>query len=74
MLKDKFTEIKQDTQKEIAKMNEERRLVFQQLESTREEYNCLKTVQSTDVAAYQAELVSLKQVRRLVWQCVCVYP
>ena len=62
ILRDKFTEIKHDTQREIAKMSEDRRQVYQQLEILREEYDCLKAIQSSCVTDYQAQLADLKQV------------
>ena len=62
MLRDKFTEIKQDTQREIVRMSEDRRNIYQQLEGTKEEYNILKIVQGEDMATYQAQLADMKQV------------
>ena len=62
VIKDKFTEIKQDAQKEIVRMSEDRRDIYQQLETTREEYKCLKEVQSNDMAEYQAKVAGLSQV------------
>ena len=62
VVRDKFVELKQDTQKEIAKMNEGRRDVFLQLKTSKEEYECLKRVQHDDMIKYQAEIASLKQV------------
>ena len=62
ILKDKFTEIKHDTQREIAKMSEDRRQVYQQLEVLREEYDCLKAIQNSCVTDYQAQMADLKQV------------
>jgi len=62
IVRDKFTELKQDTQREIAKMSEGRRDVFQHLNTSKEEYECLKKVQHDDMIKYQAEIASLKQV------------
>ena len=62
ILRDKFTEIKHDAQREIAKMSEDRREVFQQLGRSREEYDYLKAIQSSSVTDYQAQLADLKQV------------
>lgn len=62
ILRDKFVELKQDSQREIAKMSEGRREVFQQLKTSKEEYECLKRVQKEDMIKYQAEIASLKQV------------
>ena len=59
ILKDKFTELKLDSQREIAKMSDVRRL-----HRAREEYDCLKVVQMEDMAKYQAEIADLKQVEK----------
>lgn len=66
ILKDKFTEIKHDTQREIAKMSEDRREVYQQLERSREEFDYMKAIQSSCVTDYQAQLADLKQVQSLL--------
>lgn len=66
ILRDKFTEIKHDAQREIAKMSEDRRGVFQQLERSREEYDYLKAIQSSSVTDYQTQLADLKQVHTYV--------
>ena len=65
-MKDKFTEIKHDTQREIAKMSEDGREVYQQLERSREEFDYMKAIQSSCVTDYQAQLADLKQVRSLL--------
>ena len=56
ILSDKFTEIKVDTQKEIARLVQERVDLYHQIETTREEYDCLKVVQATGITDYQAQL------------------
>lgn len=56
MASDKFTEIKVDTQKEIARLVQERANLYQQIESVREEYECLKAVQATGITDYKAQL------------------
>lgn len=63
ILRDKFTEIRHDTQREIVKMSEDRREVFQQWERSRESYEYLKAIQSSSVTDYQAQLADLKQVK-----------
>lgn len=73
LLKDKFKEIKQDTQREIAKMNEDRRVIYQQLERTREEYDCLKAIQNSCVTDYQAQLADMKQVGDYRRDCCMVF-
>ena len=66
-LREKFIELKQDSQREIAKMSEGRREVYQQLQTSKEEYECLKKVQREDMIKYQAEIAFLKQVRLYYW-------
>ena len=56
MLNDRFTEIKIDTQKEIARLVQERASLFHQIETVREEYECLKVVQATGINDYQDKL------------------
>ena len=63
ILKDRFTEIKQDTQREIAKMSEDRRDMCQQLERGREEFAYMKAIQNSCVTDYQAQLADQKQVK-----------
>ena len=62
ILKDKFTELKHDTQREIARMSEDRRDLYQQIHRSKEEYDYLKTIQNSSVMDYQAQLADLKQV------------
>lgn len=62
ILRDKFTELKQDSQREIARMSEDRREIHQLLQVAREEYDCLKVVQAEDMTKYQAEIADLRQV------------
>lgn len=59
ILNDKFMELKQESQREIARMSDDRRL-----QRAREEYDCLKVVQMEDMAKYQAEIAELKQVAK----------
>ena len=62
IMSDKFTEIKIDTQKEIARLMQERANLYQQIETTREEYECLKVVQATGITDYQAQLSHASKV------------
>lgn len=73
ILKDKFTEIKHDTQRELVKMSEDRRDVYQQLDRTKEEYDCLKAIQDTFVTDYQAQIADLKQVTASVYVRRCIH-
>lgn len=43
-------------------MSEDRRQVYLQLETLREEYDCLKAIQSSCVTDYQAQLADMRQV------------
>ena len=63
ILNDKFTEIKVDTQKEIARLVQERVQLYHQIETVREEYECLKVVQATGITDYQAQLEHASKVR-----------
>ena len=56
IMSDKFTEIKVDTQKEIVRLVQERANLYHQIETVREEYECLKVVQATGITDYQAQL------------------
>lgn len=49
VVKDKFTEITQDTQKEIARFTIERSKLHQQRESAQEEYDCLKVLHKQEM-------------------------
>lgn len=62
MNKDKFTELKHDTQTEIARLTEERMELRKQLEAAREEYDCLKVLQAQQMADYQDTISSERQV------------
>ena len=62
ILSDRFKEIKMDTQKEIARLVQERANLYQQIESVREEYECLKVVQATGINDYQAQLTHATMV------------
>jgi hypothetical protein len=62
-VKDKFTEIKHDTQREIARMNEERRGLIQQLKTAKEDSDYMKAIQNSCVTDYQAQMADLRQVR-----------
>ncbi len=64
VLREKFMELKQDSQREIAKMSEARRENFLLLKTSKEEYDCLKRVQKEDMVKYQAEIAALKQVKQ----------
>ena len=63
IMSDKFTEIKIDTQKEIARLVQERAKLFHQIETVREEYECLKVVQATGITDYQVKLDHASKVR-----------
>ena len=56
IMSDQFTEIKIDTQKEIARLVQERANLYHQIETVREEYECLKVVQATGITDYQVQL------------------
>ena len=59
MVKDKFTEITQDTQREIVRLNNERGRLHQQMESAQEEYDCLKVLHAQEMK----QLTEMKTVR-----------
>ncbi len=54
--KDNFTELKYDTQEEIARLMEDKKEYRTQLESAREEYDCLKVLQSQQMSDFQQSL------------------
>ena len=60
--KDFFTELKTDTQTEIARLTGDRNELRQQVESAREEYDCLKVVQSQQINDYQLTISAEKAV------------
>lgn len=60
--KDNFTELKQDTQMEIARLTEDKRESQRQLEAAREEYDCLKVLQTQQMTEYQQALDRETQV------------
>jgi hypothetical protein len=62
-MSDKFTEIKIDTQKEIARLVQERANLYHQIETVREEYECLKVVQATGITDYQVQLDHASKVK-----------
>ena len=52
-----------DTQREIAKISEDRIQAYQQVEILRqEEYDCLKAMQISSISNYEAQLADLKAV------------
>ena len=63
MLDDRFKEIKVDTQKEIARLVHDRAGLYHQIESAREEYECLKVVQATGINDYQEKLTQASKVK-----------
>ena len=64
MHKDKFTELKHDTQTEIARLTEERMELRKQLEAAREEYDCLKVLQAQQMTDYQETISSEREVSK----------
>ena len=52
-----------DTQKEIARLVQERANLYHRIETAREEYECLKVVQATGITDYQAQLNHASKVR-----------
>ncbi|XP_064392393.1 rab GTPase-binding effector protein 1-like [Halichondria panicea] len=62
--KDNFTELKHDTQLEIARLTEDKRESYRQLESAREEYDCLKVLQSQQMLDYQHSFSKEKAARK----------
>lgn len=71
IMSDKFTEIKIDTQKEIARLVQERANLFHQIETVREEYECLKVVQATGITDYQAQLDHASKVAKINKNYTC---
>ncbi len=73
--KDNFTELKHDTQLEIARLTEDKRESYRQLESAREEYDCLKVLQSQQMLDYQHSFSKEKAVRHVYGHvlgiCLC---
>ncbi len=63
--KDNFTELKHDTQLEIARLTEDKRESLRQLESAREEYDCLKALQSQQMLEFQHSISKEKAVRHV---------
>lgn len=62
--KDNFTELKHDTQEEIARLMEDKKEYRTQLELAREEYDCLKVLQSQQMSDFQQSLSMEKVVSR----------
>ena len=54
--KDFFTELKTDTQAEITRLTVDRNALRRQMETAREEYDCLKVVQSQEIADHQLKI------------------
>lgn len=63
-LKDKFTETKHETQKQVTQFTEERVKMYELLEQRKEEYDCLKTLQASEIEEYQEKLSQIEQTRR----------
>ncbi len=61
--KDNFTELKHDTQEEIARLMEDKKESRTQLELTREEYDCLKVLQSQEMSDFHQSLSKERAVR-----------
>ncbi len=62
-LKEKFTEVKHDAQREVARFSDERVKLYSQIEHSREEYDCLKVLQSQNMSEYQNKLSEEATVR-----------
>lgn len=63
-LKEQFTEFKCDTQRDVTKFTDERIKLWEQIETCKEEYKCLKLVQSQNIEGYGQAVAELETAKK----------